>query len=730
MTNRLKKRLNLHDALDRWSFDHGFICTYRFDPNFFEEYCLPRLNAISNNGNLTVITDRGTYEKVILGPQADRPKQANLRYLFNPISVSRVFHPKLFIFLSKNRGRLFIGSANFTRPGITSNAELMACYDFEKDKNEIFQPLFKRAILFLNEIADKWKGETLVSNLNTISREIQWLNLDGNYEKDISFIKLIHNLNDPLWHQIIKQVKKPVITVQILSRYFDKDPDILDKLTEDLQPEQIKIFTQNGYTTITENWLKHDFIKNGKAKIYLCNYYDEEYLQPLHAKAISIETKDTTILSFGSANFTTSALFSSSKNGNVEVNLMLKDIDKKDISIKRLFDPEKTAILLKDGDILQSSTNDDTFSATRPEIYLSEAILIEDKIRLNLDISKQLLFDKLKSKIQFQDSNASSLDINPYSDIDNKYFTFISDAILHRLSNTSTIIQVEAFRNNKKVAVSNNILITNLLDIQTGKNVRRERRIKEAQQSIQQFFLVLNDLLADDDEEAFKIFLTFCDIPLTDASRPMFAPRMRTQWDGTKGMRTSGKKNLIIFKRLHELVINFITRHFRKLRQHVEYGGLNSITNFLHIFLASIGILRAQIERGLLGLELNARPISTDDWGNYREMLDLYYIKFEQLLTCLCEEYIPRLRKDYEMNKIKERFAPEIDELNSVFSDMISYRKKLDKLRFSTIEVSNKFGMIISPASYFPHNIFSDDLWVEYERNMKKIFREIKKLAE
>jgi hypothetical protein len=42
-------RFDLHEALDRWSFDYGVVCTYTFDLHFFEEYCLERLTSLSHN---------------------------------------------------------------------------------------------------------------------------------------------------------------------------------------------------------------------------------------------------------------------------------------------------------------------------------------------------------------------------------------------------------------------------------------------------------------------------------------------------------------------------------------------------------------------------------------------------------------------------------------------------------------------------------------------------------
>lgn len=77
----------------------------------------------------------------------------------------------MFLLARKNKGRLIIGSANFTRPGITSNAEMVGCYDYEADKDESFKPLFQTVFNYLTDIGKRWPNDSFVSNLNTISKD-------------------------------------------------------------------------------------------------------------------------------------------------------------------------------------------------------------------------------------------------------------------------------------------------------------------------------------------------------------------------------------------------------------------------------------------------------------------------------------------------------------------------------------------------------------------------------
>ncbi len=196
IVKKIDNPIDLHEALLRKSYDHAVICTFAFDSEFFEGYCLDNFNSLSNNGNITVLIDRNVYQKAIHISTSDRPKQANLRYLLYPINVPGAFHPKIFFFVSKNKGRLILGSANMTRAGITSNAELVGCYDYEEQKNEDFKFLFQDTFRLINAISSKWPSGALDSNLRTIEREATWLVEDSKPEirKDI---ELLDNLNKP-----------------------------------------------------------------------------------------------------------------------------------------------------------------------------------------------------------------------------------------------------------------------------------------------------------------------------------------------------------------------------------------------------------------------------------------------------------------------------------------------------------------------------------------------------
>jgi hypothetical protein len=159
----------------------------------------------------------------------------------------------------------------------------------------------------------------------------------------------------------------------------------------------------------------------------------------------------------------------------------------------------------------------------------------------------------------------------------------------------------EAYGRDGSVTQSNAVLLTNLRDISTGNSTRRERYVKEALESAAQFYAVLADLINGSDDDALKVFLNFCDIPITLAPRPML--QHRAEWSIRDSMRSLGTRNFQLCRDLHGAVLQFCDRHMRKLRRHIADRDIDGVPNFVHIFLAINALLRSQIERAIQGLE-------------------------------------------------------------------------------------------------------------------------------
>ena len=729
MAKKNHSRFNLHDALNRRTYDHAVICTFTFEAPFFEEYCLEKLSTLNANGNITVFIDKSIYEEMILGPESLRPKKANLRYLLYPISVPGVFHPKLFLLASKTKGKLIIGSANFTRSGITANAEMIGYYEYETEKNEEHKSLFQQAFIYIQKLAEAYPSENLDSNINALLRDAEWLLQETEIEEEL----LIHNLEEPLWNQLISGIEAPVDSVSVLSRFFDDAPAFLDKIENDLKPAKISIYTQNGITNLNPSWLDHPIIKSGKANIYLCSYADEGYQQPLHAKAFAIQKGNNYRLAYGSANFSSPALLRIARSGNAEILLKLSEVNSADFQPESFFDPEQTAIVLKDGSILQNVKNDEEEIINEREHYdlrLLEATFKDNEssptVSIRAKIPSDLLSGELHAKLTF--ANRITRNLKLFQNEDELYFISVSPEIRRLLNEESTVLKLESFEGDELEAQSNSLLITNVKDIKTDKPVRRERHIKEAQQSPAQFFAVLRELIGTGDDEALLIFLNYCDIPFTGFTRPRFSGAARAVWDGGEGMRKLGDKNLKIYTDLHPSAIAFFDKHFRKLKKHTEMPHVGGIDNFLHIFLAMGGILRSQVERAVIGIESKKSSLTTDEWSKCRGHVDIYYGKFRDLMDCLWKDYLSKLLNECSKSEISEKFLPDFQPLDDLYTDMLSYRDRVENLRVTVLRRVNSSGQMITPG-YF-HCVFSEEKWNKYSAELTLEFNNVQNVVQ
>jgi hypothetical protein len=238
------KRLDLHQLLDSGSFDHAVVLTYTFDPIFFEEYCLARFKGLHNCKSISVLLDRGTYDKIVIVPG--------------------VFHPKLVLLTSANKGHLLIGSANFTRPGLTANAELVGSFEFKLKEKETFVPVLRSAFAFIQAIAKRWPTRALISNLREMYLDSPWLESDGREHADI---RLMTNLENPLLTQLVSEVGRSIQSLSIVSRYFDTGTNVLEQLLNKTAAKKVRLYTQNRYTNLPPSWLKHPLVKSGQVEL-------------------------------------------------------------------------------------------------------------------------------------------------------------------------------------------------------------------------------------------------------------------------------------------------------------------------------------------------------------------------------------------------------------------------------------------------------------------------------
>lgn len=712
------KRINLHDTLKRTRFDHAVICTFTFEPQFFEGYCLDRFRALEENNNISVLLDRGIHDSLLECPASEWPRLANVRYLLHPIRVPGVFHPKLSLFVTKQRGLLIVGSANFTRAGLTANAELVGAYEVDIEKPAPHLPLLQQATQLLFTLAAQWPSPDFESNLREMTGDAPWLLSDADADSQ-ALVRLLHNIDEPLWSQVCRGVDGSVDDVHVLSRYFDATPGLLQSVRDTLNPKRTVLWTQSGLTTMTPAWFDDPGARAKRVVVKDCVVVDDDRSQPLHAKAIAIVTKRAVRLAFGSANFSTAGLLSTAANGNLETMIVVDGLSLKTCDPNRLFDPCGTAKTLNSVAELVTAEREQLPRPRESALALAYAGLTENRFK-SVWSSRRELADGVSARavLTFGDGGEDRVALKAQG---GSYVAIFSEQHVRRCADGATVVCVEAVLKDGTPARSNQLFLTNLQDIETGRGQRRERRIREAQKSAVQFASVLQELMELPDAEQLQNFLTYCDIPLIEAPRPLWTRGARSPWHDSDTMRTLGQRNLRAYASLHEAAVGFCTRHIKRMRRHCARVSLAGVPNFFHIALAIANVVRGQVERLVIGLELATEPLGLDEWHEHRQRLSEYLGMFREMMEVIDDEYLPTLQKRFKAALIRDAIQPDLQPLGDICNVLRQVRGRIEACRSTNLRVMLPTGGVTTPG-VFKHDVVHETRWSDWEEAIRSAF--------
>ena len=329
--------LNLFDEIrTKKGFDIIILTTYTFDPVFFDLYLEKVLRKNNPDAEIVVLVDIFQY---ILSSERFT-EETNRDYLIIPVYLKKVFHPKLFLFYSKeepNKSEVIISSSNLTIQGITKNLE--AIIQIKNNVTFLCDTVNFFRALISSEIIQNKNFIQIVNKIETSST-----NEDNNQ-------LFMHNIHDSILSQIIDNISSEVSEILIIAPFFSPNDELLRIIKDKVKPGRIKIAIQEG----NNNLKKNTFKDITGLELYSINL---EEFRRLHSKIIHIITLKEEILFIGSANFTTSALYQTIITGNCEASVLLKGdsfqdfikplnltkIDKKQFEEREIPDTENPAL--------------------------------------------------------------------------------------------------------------------------------------------------------------------------------------------------------------------------------------------------------------------------------------------------------------------------------------------------------------------------------------------------
>ena len=156
----------------------------------------------------------------------------------------------------------------------------------------------------------------------------------------------------------------------------------------------------------------------------------------------------------------------------------------------------------------------------------------------------------------------------------------------------------------------------------------------------------------------------------------------------------------------------FVDRHFKKLKKHTQALSIAGLSNFLHIFLSMGALLRMQIERAVIALEEKPNVVSTEEWFECRNLWDIYFLKFRDLMACLWDEYLERMKSDYNRDELLEEGGQDFDAIHELSDSMIKIRDRIEQVRLTKCTQPQTGGKR-KPYQYF-YSVLNPASWHDY----------------
>lgn len=370
----VKNRLDLiKEFLKEKNNDLILLTTYSFDPVFFDYYLFPELARNNPYAEVLVFIDGYTYQQI----SPNFTPKTGIEYRLIPVyQKGGVFHPKVGVFYTrdKDRAKVFISSANLTLAGFTRNAEVVLQIECVPAKNSSLLYELLELFLGLNMEIDSEVHKLLENLREELSKE---------KGSEHSKLRVFHNLTKSIFDKICDTLDgKKFSRIRLVAPFFSGDArNLLTQLRERLGVEEIIIGVQKKNNNLKpEIVLKYlELAKELGLKLTFKEAIFSEEKRRMHAKLIQLDGLNETLLIVGSPNFTESALLSTSKNGNLEIAVLLSR------DFKNIFDEVKFKDLQLSDDFWGKSFEYEERGKRFLRVYSAEYNEIKKELIINLE---------------------------------------------------------------------------------------------------------------------------------------------------------------------------------------------------------------------------------------------------------------------------------------------------------------------------------------------------------
>ncbi|MEJ7772661.1 MAG: hypothetical protein WKF51_12230, partial [Geodermatophilaceae bacterium] len=286
--------------VDYFSRDvHTFwATTFQFELKLFDQFLLRRLGSAPLNS--VVMCDEGDLTDTLRQlTEVDRyvAANANRRYVLRGMRVPSGgrFHPKTYLFASRRRTVLLVGSGNLTRSGLDRGSETFAEFDASIESD---LPVFRAWASWMRQLIEARNDDILRRRYDHLRATLPVL--VGPAQQDVFFT----NGTRPFTDVIDELAPTDVTELHVSAPYFDEQAQALRGLIERVAPSEAVHVYLGARPSVDGQALAAMLTQTGiRAVVYR---FDPDRF--VHAKLIGLVGPDASLLVCGSANLSHAAL--------------------------------------------------------------------------------------------------------------------------------------------------------------------------------------------------------------------------------------------------------------------------------------------------------------------------------------------------------------------------------------------------------------------------------------
>ena len=367
-------------------YEYVLMTSFTFDINYFEQAILNKL--IENDvRRILLFLDLKQFNSSLV-------KSTNFylgkKYSVTPIQMNGAFHPKVILFLGKEKAKVIIGSANIQPSGYVNNNEVFNSFEYSSDTEENLS-LIKQTIDFFISINDNsFKIE------KSIFEDIKKLSY---YRKNVEIKSpiLVDSMGESVINKVLELIEEEVEAIDIAVPYYDKGLNALKIIKEKFPKAKCSLYIQNDRSTFPVEYNNVDNVVSAKEMKIFSKIEETNNSNFYHGKVIRFKTKNNSYALYGSSNCTGSALTKSfEKGGNIECNVFEKGNLLEFDDFYSNFIIEEECILKSENMIFkQEETNNFTFKYG----------VLKDELKLTLGYKNQkndLLIKLNEKKLKYE----------------------------------------------------------------------------------------------------------------------------------------------------------------------------------------------------------------------------------------------------------------------------------------------------------------------------------------